>query len=648
MSDSKPSWLSVLISAVAASVPSRCPGEVERFDGMMPTVNSRFETVRTRSGEIGQRRPMTRLVVLATVLLLISACGGPSADAGADGNEPDDTPAQTPDPSGETETSAEDLPVVDVVEVLTPNAGRFERVDLSVEFRAEFENPFDQRQVALDAEFVDPEGSTWRLPGFYDGEEVWGFRFTPAVVGDWTVDVTVTDQRGTSAPMSAEFSVEESDRKGWIVPGDRADPDYSPRYLAHLDGTPWFGLGHADLEMTFGSFNGTTFEKMAAMPAAGENFEMWWPLWANNFFQSSYDDYKPAQMRIIDLTLAEAERNDVYIGYTIWNHQLLRTNNHPWGKGLWGNNGFRGLVEIDEFFTDDESWAWQENMYRYTIARWGYSTAIALWQTVSEINGTESYEHTDDWHTRVNQYFLDHDPYRHPTSGTKSGGEFWPSANEVADVPQMHVYEQFHANPVAAARIMADWTVAMWDDQDKPNWIGEYGGRAPQTYPEFFHNTIWATVAAGAAIGPIEWNDGFGYGRFSDEMIADHVRLRAFLETVDLIELDPERLTIDSDDPEVRGWGVAGPDGGIAWIQDALGEEHETGEAEDMDAIRARPPRSGVTITLDGELAGDIVVHPYDTVSGEWLDPIDVTCGQTCDVVLPTFLHDLALRIDGA
>ena len=91
---------------------------------------------------------------------------------------------------------------------------------------------------------------------------------------------------------------------------------------------------------------------------------------------------------LIDSYLASAERLGMVLVYTVWHHDLLRGPEHQWGRGNWDLNGFRKVTpNAADFFADAESWRWQENLYRYIIARWGYSPAI-MWMTVSELNGT--------------------------------------------------------------------------------------------------------------------------------------------------------------------------------------------------------------------------------------------------------------------
>ena len=524
----------------------------------------------------------------------------------------------------------------------TQTVERYQMLELVAEIEAEFANPFDQRQVALDAVFSGPDGSRWKVPGFWDGEEAWRIRFTPPVEGAWTVEAAVGDSSGRSAPAAAGFEVVASDRPGWLVPGSRVDPELSPRYLVHHDGTPWYGIGYADLDMSLGGLDEDGFGKFDDMTRWGGNHEMWWPTWAFNYFASSYDTYSAPQMRVIDLALADAEASGVAITFTVWTHQYLRTPAHPWGRAKWDANGFSKLVSLDEFWTDPEAWAWQENLYRYMIARWGASPALAMWQTVTEINGTESFAHTDAWHERVNAYFQDHDPYRHPTTATGSGGWDWPAGHAVMDVPQMHVYEEFTQDPIHAAALMAKWTETMWDREEKPNWIGEYGERGNQYYPAMLHHSTWAAFAAGAAMTPIEWNDGqYDYGRFTDEMKETMARHRAFVDRIHLAEMAPEAVAVTTGDPEVRGWARGGARGGFVWVQD-FALEGAGYEAQQADTT----VRRGVEVVLDGWPDGEWTAEPYDTWTGEWLEEVPVRCDdRACSFTLPDFQSDLAVLV---
>lgn len=570
---------------------------------------------------------------LTACLLILSACA-PAATA---------TPAPTVPPV--PPTAPPDLPKLTTVALDRSELPRYESLEMTVELEAQYENPYDARQVRLDGVFSGPNGAQMNVPGFWDGQGAWKMRFSPSSAGEWRYALTVSDARGTSASAEGSFNVSESERKGWLQIGKTVNPDYSARYLVHHDGSPFYGYGYCEaLNILIDGFsveNGVGL--FSNMVAAGENFVVWWPLYSMSPINSSYNNYSASNMSTIDAIVRDAEKKGIYLVFTVWDHPQLRGDNHPWGRGNWANNnGFNKLVDLPEFFSDAEAWAWQENFYRYLIARWGYSPAIGMWQIVSEINGTESFEQTDAWHEKVNDYFVAHDPYRHPTTASMSGDVDWEAGYQVTDAPQVHLYE-FDGGAIQAAEVLTSWTQSMWDAQEKPNWVGEFGVQGTAEYPELFHHSIWSALASGAAMTPAEWNSGGSWGRPTPEMKADMARFIQFVEGIPLARLNPERLEIASSEAQVRGWGVAGAEGGLFWVQDFALQGQPISELRASETIR-----SGVQVELSGLLDGNYTVTPYDTWLGTFLEPIPVTCqaGQPCLVSLPDFKMDMAFKIE--
>lgn len=545
-------------------------------------------------------------------------------------------------------TPSPDLPVLISVELDRSELPRYESLEMKVALKAEYENPYDARQVKLEGLFIAPDGQQVRVPGFWDGEESWRVRFTPWEVGDWKYQLKVSDARGVSQPLDGAFSVTPSDLHGWLQIGNKVNPAYSPHYLVYHDGTPFYGVGHCEaLNILIDGFDADTgvilFDKMKE---AGENFVVWWPFYTNSPVLGRYDQYMVSNLKTIDLVVTDAQKKGVFLIFTIWDHPALRSRDHPWGNGNWDKNGFSKLGDIDSFFTTEEAWAWQENLYRYIIARWGYSPAIGMWQTVSEVNGTNAYDHTDLWHEKVNAYFAAHDPYRHPTTASMSGDVDWPEGHQVMDVAQVHIYDfkngELPGDVVKAAEIVAHWTSLMWE-RGKPNWVGEFGMQGNAYYPELFHNALWAALAAGAALTPAEWNSGGAWGRPTPEMNADFARLARFVAELPLARWNPAPLQIVSSAPQVRGWGVAGEEGGLFWVQDFSPEGKPVAEVR-----RLQSPRAGVKVIVQGLLAGTYLVRPYDTWQGEYLPAFEVTClaNQPCPILLPEFTADMAFLLE--
>jgi hypothetical protein len=546
-----------------------------------------------------------------------------------------------------TETVGNDAPRIAAVRLDRTEVPRYESVEMTLDLGAEYSNPYDSREVRLDGIFSGPDGIEMRVPGFWDGQDSWKIRFTPSREGRWSYRLTVADARGSSAPAEGNFTVAPSDLHGWVRAGNLVDPAYSSRYLAYDDGTPYYGIGHCDaLNILVDGFDAEKGVGLfSSMKAGRENYVVWWPLYSMSPVSSSYDQYSVNNLGTIDVIVKDAQAKGIQLVFTVWAHPDLRDATHFLSGGRWESNGFSRLGDIQSFFTSDEMWAWQENLYRYIIARWGYSPAIGMWQTVSEINLTNAYDQLNPWHEKVNAFFVENDPYRHPTTASYSGEGRWPEGWKVMDVPQVHLYDFSNGalewDVVHSAQVLAEWTRMMWDADAKPNWVGEFGVAGNSVYPELFHNSIWAALAAGAAATPAEWNGGT-WGEMTPEMLADTARMAEFLSDIPLVKWNPSALKVSSPDPQIRGWGVAGEEGGLFWVQDYTMEGKPVADVRGYTAVRR-----GVTVEISGLAAGAYFVTPFDTRKGIYLEPVEVTCGGSgsCAVPLPDFRADMAFRV---
>jgi len=96
----------------------------------------------------------------------------------------------------------------------------------------------------------------------------------------------------------------------------------------------------------------------------------------------------------------------------------------------------------------------------------------------------------------------------------------------------------------------------MLQSADSPNWVGEFGVPGNASYPELFHNSIWAALGAGASMTPAEWNSGGAWGRMTPEMYADLGRFASFVEDIPLAKWNPFALRVTTNDGQVRGGGL--------------------------------------------------------------------------------------------
>ncbi|MFZ0545918.1 MAG: hypothetical protein WAM60_10800, partial [Candidatus Promineifilaceae bacterium] len=231
---------------------------------------------------------------------------------------------------------------------------------------------------------------------------------------------------------------------------------------------------------------------------------------------------------------------------------------------------------------------------------------------------------------------------RHPTTASQSGDVDWEEGHRNMDAPQVHIYDFQGDDAVAAAEIIAGWTQRMFSRDEKPNWVGEFGVGGNTVYPELFHNSIWAALAAGSAMTPAEWNGGSFWGSMTPEMNADMLRLSEFVSDLPLVVWNPVELQVSANEETVRGWGVAGVEGGLFWVQDYSMQGQPIADVRSADLTH-----TGVTVELTGMEPGTYTVLPFDTWQGKYLDAINLTCevDQPCSIPLPEFTADMAFKI---
>ena len=224
----------------------------------------------------------------------------------------------------------------------------------------------------------------------------------------------------------------------------------------------------------------------------------------------------------MDELLDWCEERDMHISLNLWFHNYLSKTiwQMPWSKA----NPYRLVAAMKDFYGSQEAWEYQEKLYRYIIARWGYSRALFLWFIVDEINGTDGWYHdrpaAEKWSQKVHAYLKQNDPYGRPTTGTQSGGlkQWWPEGYEIFDIAAREIYEaQKHPMPKGGKlgpddpnplqysyRNYETQAKALWDGFAKPAIVGECGWDHNSYYEPgmpgylaMYHNALWVGLANG-------------------------------------------------------------------------------------------------------------------------------------------------------
>jgi len=517
-------------------------------------------------------------------------------------------------------------PVINDVTYSPNPVSAYEKFELTIDLTASYTNPFNQDDIDLWANFTSPSSESWNVKSFWDGTD-WKIRFAANETGVWSFIVYLDDQIGQSNSSSKNFTCVSSSNPGWLRVSSS-----DPHFLCHDDGSSFYGIGQCRCWNL-----GNVPDIFTDMQEHGLNLLVYWmPHWDNMLvtMTTGYDQYDMIHAANIDNIIDDCEAQDIYLMLTIWNHDELRGDGHPWGRTNFEEyNPFSSLSDANGFMSDADSWTWQQKLYRYIIARWGYSRAVGLWHTVCEIDGTTNIYNndaaTDPWHININNYFKTNDPFSHPTTASKAGDKWWSNGFSAMDIAQIHSYDEANDEIVIADRL-AYWTREMWDNFTKPNVIGEFGTSNESLQPMHLHNGLWASFSAGAAITALDWNDGNTFGDFDEDMY-DHCSYLA--DFIDGIQFDQSGLTTMavSIDSEFKAWGMNGDTSGYLWIQDT-----SPGESN-----------SGITVTISGLTDGAWELNWYNTWKGSYYGAAvtENASGNLITASVPEFSNDIACRL---
>lgn len=552
-----------------------------------------------------------------------------------------------------TTVHSQSAPTIISVTPLGDTVGVYEKFELVIEIDAEFENPYDPHQIALEGLFTSPSGKIYAVPGFYyvehtpTGVQNWRVRFTPTEVGQWSYTLALLQPK-----QSGTFTVTPSDNPGFI----RIDPR-DPRYFAFDDGTPffpvgenmgWYGTGRmADYEMW-----------LDALAAAGGNYiRVWMAPWGfapewNDTPLGNYDNRQDVMFEL-DQLFEMAEERGIYIMLCLLNHgQFNEATNPEWDQNPYNVANGGMLNTPEEFATNPEAVRLWHQRLRYIAARWGYSTHLFTWEWWNEVNWTPLAPASilAPWMAASTEILRRYDPYQHLI--THSGNAL--EENEVwdqLDFTQAHYYD------------LNDWTrglnglIPPWIElYDKPFLLGEFGyGGQPEYEPDglVLHLGLWAAPMNGAAgTGMFWWWDSY----IHPLDLYDHFTgVQRFFANEDLAAMQPRLAEVESVDRlQARVYGLQNDTSALLWL---VNRDYNPTEYRQqyLDNVRAKkedlfditfPEVTNAQVILRGLADGDYTVTWWDTLTGEVAHTTTITsAGGEVTLDAPAFTVDWAVKV---
>jgi hypothetical protein len=500
--------------------------------------------------------------------------------------------------------------------------GLYEKFELYIDIRADYTNPFNPDEIDITAEFTSPSGRKQRIWGFYNPSSwsrLWMVRFSPTEKGNWKYEVSVQDSQGKAKSPIGVFTAVDSPHHGFVTIAP------NNRYLKYSDGTSFYGVGlwYND---SYEQFNEGRISEdgLDNLKSRGVNFISFFPTPLETM-GSGLGRYDQNRCGRLDQLFAWCEQRDIHISWNIWFHSYLSMAVWGGGNARYRNNPYSLITPAENFFASEDAWQYQQRLYRYIIARWGYSRALFLWFTIDEINGTEGWtkggtEVAEQWCRKMDRYFNENDPYRRPTTGTQSGGirQWWPGGYEIFDIAAREIYEaQGHPMPKSGKLGPEDQSPMqtsynnyaiqiqnLWKGFEKPALIGECGW--DHTYYEpgmpgylaMYHNAIWVSLANGSCTTPFWWS----YSNFiNDSVVTNQIlNFSSFVSDIDFADLEFEHAEISS--PDCDAWAMKSDKIIFGWL------------------VNPRTSVANDTFTISGLPDGDYELRLYRTWRGRYMD----------------------------
>ncbi len=552
-------------------------------------------------------------------------------------------------PSGEVSVRTYVPGLPPAVEITGTNSNEIDEyqkfeVTLNLE-NAAYQNPYDPDQIDVHAWFKSPKGDTTRVNGFYDDYQnvhSWKIRFAPDETGTWKYQIMATDAGGTGESSVQTFTADSSGRHGWLTISDR-----NTNYLAYTDSTAFYGLA------AYYPWS-VTESGLDELKQHGVNIIGYWNGTYDNAgngggnrliesMQSGLGHYDQLKCGRIDQILGWLQERHMKMMFALWPHDYLNIGTGAtggWPHQYDAANPYSTIVDAADFYGDSLAWVYQQKLYRYIIARWGYSTSLGIWEIVNEIHGTTGWTaHQDQakaWVNKVNAYLKEHDPHKRPTTASYGSSSIWQSSSIKPDIANRHYYEaQGYPQPYGSTQPIRNGLHDAVNEMrtlkkagDRPAIFGEAGATAlfspvnSSGYTSEMHDIFWAGLTNGMASTPFWW-DFTTHTVFTSARLDLYDKFKPFADSLALAESPDTAMTVTAKGS--YGYGMKNAQGAFGWLY-------------------SYPPTkdiSGTSVQISGLDNGTYALAWYDTWAGDYLETDTLVSADN-------FMMDDVAKLDSA
>ena len=431
----------------------------------------------------------------------------------------------------------------------------FAMLEATFQLPDRYDNPFDPEEIDVSVEITRPDGKTNAIPAFYmqdfyaeenatgvalvpDGAPGWRVRYAPTVAGPHTMRIFATDSTGSATSAPVFFVARQSDGPAYIGISRKN------RFRFQAGTNDFFPIGHnirSPFDTRYDSQypwkrrlpeNYTVYSRyFERMAQAGENIaEIWMCQWSLGLEWSKASpgyhgagDYHLGHAWQLDRVLEFARENNIRVNLVLNNHgRISLFSDEEWQDSPYNElNG--GPIPKDDpirFFTDPTAIKLQKRIYRYIVARWGWSPSVFAFELWSELDlcgsgkdKTRAHGNPNviAWHREIATYIKSLDPNKHLIS-THISNNYHNAKPEILKIPELDhcCIDAYHGSytPLYIITLLKE-TAAFYHQFNKPVLVTEFGGSAlgagVSHISAELHAALWSSTCTTLGGAPFLW-----------------------------------------------------------------------------------------------------------------------------------------------
>lgn len=558
--------------------------------------------------------------------------------------------------------------------------GRHEMLRVPLEVSGTYSNPFDPKQISVQALIETPSGRIEKIFAFFgqdfaptelnDEEEVllpvkgnpWKLYYRPRELGVHKIEVLAEDRSGIARVDAGSFRAVESNARGYLHVSKN-----DPRFFEFDNGESFFGTGPS------GWFRGSRFlfggstrwvpvkmldEYYARKEANGSTFEYlstfhFGTLYIKDGFIDQHVAWK------MEHALRTMERRGIY--WVVFHDDVLRAYQNGFDTLPYSAAQGGPARDINEVYTNPRALEMQKDQLRYMVSRLSDSPSLWIWNCGDESQpGTKfSRAMVRNWLMELHSYVRQIDVYGHAHSigedqysilhggdvallpdwyyhdhnrgdenDQKCNGE--PSKDPVGY--NLCLQEKFRANNHPIINI--EGGICQW------NRFEYLSGEKYMDWPEAidFHQHLWISLFTKAAAGGTEWLCNMVDKK--NELY--HAKaINNFLKGESLTKIRWEMRAPEVSDAGLRAFALQSDDKSMVWVHNNFYTWHNIGVQK-----KSSQPIAGARINIPVRKDGTYQVELWDTRRGKVVKQSTAEArGSRVVYELPPVDKDVALKV---